>query len=57
MIRMRSILIFVLKAMITLTVLVVILASIEVNRIAHPKRICLPGTRFGNTTFRSNPWT
>jgi fermentation-respiration switch protein FrsA (DUF1100 family) len=55
MIRMRSILIFVLKAMITLTVLVVILASIEVNRIAHPKRILPPGNtlRKYNIPFQS----
>lgn len=55
MIRMRSILIFVLKAMITLTVLVVVLASIEVNRIAHPKRILPPGNtlRKYNIPFQS----
>jgi fermentation-respiration switch protein FrsA (DUF1100 family) len=52
---MRSILIFVLKTMITLTVLVVILASIEVNRIAHPKRILPPGNtlRKYNIPFQS----
>src|SRR5215208_132068 len=43
MAKMRSILNFVLKAAITLTVLVVVLASIEVNHIAHPKRILPPG--------------
>src|ERR1051325_11599431 len=43
MIRLRSNFNFILKAIITLTVLVVVLASIEVNRIAHPKRILAPG--------------
>src|SRR5918912_1678378 len=43
MAKMRSILNIILKAIITLSVLVIILASIEVNRIEHPKRILPPG--------------
>ena len=43
MTSIRSILNLALKAMITLTVLVVVLASIEVNRIEHPRRVLPPG--------------
>jgi fermentation-respiration switch protein FrsA (DUF1100 family) len=48
--KIRSILNFVLKAMIALTVLVVVLASIEINRIAHPRRVLPPG----NTLRKNN---
>src|SRR5689334_6795018 len=39
----KSIFMFAIKAIIALMVLVVTLASIEVNRIEHPKRILPPG--------------
>jgi len=48
--KIRSILNFILKAMMALTILVVVLASIEVNRIAHPRRVLPPG----NTLRKNN---
>jgi fermentation-respiration switch protein FrsA (DUF1100 family) len=43
MIRLRSILNFVVKAILTLTVSIVVLASVEINHILHPARILPPG--------------
>src|SRR5262245_63445771 len=43
MIRMRSILNFAAKAIITLTILIVLFTSLEVNNLLHPARIVPPG--------------
>ena len=43
MIKMSSILNFVVKASITLTVLIVLFTSLEVNNILHPSRVLPPG--------------